>query len=218
MPDLKPTQSPQTPRWLQRLPNQLTFVRMLCIPLVVSLMLQSSPEHTDPRGAPQWTDAMAGLVFVLAAVTDFLDGWIARRFKVETVLGKLLDPLADKLLHVSALIILVERHRMAGWIAVLLIVRDLAINAVRISAMEQQILIAPSFLAKVKSAFLDVAIGGLIIHGTIFYVLQGYIIGNVALWLALFASVVSGGMYLFEYGKHLNSAKVATEKTSINED
>jgi CDP-diacylglycerol--glycerol-3-phosphate 3-phosphatidyltransferase len=189
------------PRWLKRLPNQLTALRILCIPLVVWLMIQGA--HYEDGMPFQVTvyDAWASVIFSLAAITDFFDGWLARRFNVETLFGKLLDPLADKLLVVSALIILVDKHRMEGWIAVILIVRDLGINAIRIAALEENIDVPSSWLGKTKTFLIDFAIGFLAVNGTIGGFLPCREIGQAFLWAALFASVVSAVQYLVGYAR-----------------
>ena len=201
------TPKPVAP-WLRRLPNQLTYLRIFCIPAVVLLMLDGAPiVHGTPHVITS-TDVLAAIVFALAALTDFFDGFIARRFGVETVLGKLLDPLADKLLVVSALIILVEKHRLEGWIAVLLIVRDLGINAIRLSAMEENIMISSSWIGKTKTAFLDVGITALAIYGTVGSLAVGFsfgLLGKVCMWAALVASLVSAAEYLFGYARKLRS-------------
>jgi CDP-diacylglycerol--glycerol-3-phosphate 3-phosphatidyltransferase len=165
-------------------------------------MLQGEETSLGQAIEPKTADILAASLFGLAAATDFFDGWIARKFGVETLLGKLLDPLADKLLVVSALVILVEKHRLAGWVAVVLIVRDLGINAIRLSALEENIQINSSWIGKTKTAFLDVGIAGLIVHGWLWYIpfLQ---IGSWCLWAALFASVWSAVEYLFGYSKQL---------------
>lgn len=188
--------------WLRRLPNQLTWLRIFCIPLVVVLMLRGEAIQPDSVHIPASVDAWAALIFSLAAITDFFDGWLARRFGVETVLGKLLDPLADKLLVVSAIIILVEKHRLAGWIAVVLIVRDLGINAIRISAMEDNITISSSWIGKTKTALLDIGIVGLIVHGQLWGI-PFTIIGEFFVWFALAASLLSAFQYLWNYAQSL---------------
>lgn len=202
--------TPNHPEWLRKLPNRLTYFRIFCIPLIVYLL--TFEQNTDTKlyfwqTVPQTvtaTDLIAALIFALAALTDLLDGWIARRYHIETMLGKLLDPLADKLLIVSALIILVEKHRMAGWVAVILIVRDLGINAVRIAAMDDGIHIPSSFLGKMKTTLLDVGIIGLIIYSPLFSV-PFHLFGHTFVYLALTTSVISGGQYLWFYYKELNS-------------
>jgi len=199
------------PNWLKKLPNRLTFLRIMCIPVVVYLMslgeVASESGHfgiINPIENPSMTDIAAAIVFAVAAITDFFDGWIARKFNVETVLGKLLDPLADKLLVVSAMVILVEKHRMDGLIAVIIIVRDLGINAIRLAAIEDGIQIPSSFIGKTKTTFQDLGIIGLTICGTLWFVPFHYI-GQFFIMLALAASLISGIQYLYDYAKQLKN-------------
>lgn len=175
------------------------------IPAVVWLM--SSGETVVPGAArsPNANDIWAGWLFTAAALTDFLDGYIARKFNVETVLGKLLDPLADKLLVVSALIILVEKQRLAGWVAVLLIVRDLGINAIRLAAMEDNLSVPSSWIGKTKTFFLDFGIVGLTVYGWK-YGVPWLWVGWIGVWAAVVASVVSALQYLWSYARLLRSA------------
>jgi len=197
------------PNWIKKLPNRLTYLRIMCIPVVVYLMslgeVAPQSEHygiINPIINPSVTDIAAAIVFSIAAITDFFDGWIARKFNVETVLGKLLDPLADKLLVVSAMVILVEKHRMDGLIAVIIIVRDLGINAIRLAAIEDGIQIPSSLIAKTKTTFQDLGIIGLTICGTLWFIPFHYI-GQFFIMLALAASLISGIQYLYDYAKQL---------------
>lgn len=198
----------EVPLWLKKLPNRLTVLRILCIPIVVYLMSfgQLTQETLFFWKAipiePTIYDITAAIVFATAAITDFFDGWLARRFHVETMLGKLLDPLADKLLVVSAMIILVEKHRLEGWIAVLLIVRDLGINAIRLAAVDEGIYIESSWMGKIKTTLLDIGIVGLIVHGVVLW-LPFHSIGHFFILLAIVASVSSAIHYLFFYAKEL---------------
>ena len=201
---LKDSEHSPAPAWIRRLPNQLTWLRMLCIPVVVYLMLLGAEGRPDTVFVFQWTDFAAGSLFAIAAITDFLDGYIARKFRVETMLGKLLDPVADKLLVVSALIILVEKHRMAGWVAVVLIARDLGINAIRLQALEDKFFIASSWLGKTKTVLIDIAIVGLCVYGTFGWFSFQWA-GMLFLWLALAASLISAGQYLWGYAQGLRS-------------
>jgi|1048.fasta_scaffold13012_2 CDP-diacylglycerol--glycerol-3-phosphate 3-phosphatidyltransferase len=189
--------------WLRRLPNQLTVLRIACIPGVVALMNQgevlSSFGQVIPLSA---TDLAAAVLFALAAITDFFDGWIARKYGVESLFGKLLDPLADKLLVVSALIILVEKHRLAGWMAVILIVRDLGINALRLAAHEDGIVISSSWLGKTKTFFLDVGIVGITLSSQWGFFSFSFW-GMLSMWLALVVSLWSAGEYIWDYAVQL---------------
>lgn len=192
--------------WLRRLPNQLTLLRIACIPAVVALMNQGAVLNTQGEVIPlSATDLAAASLFALAAITDFFDGWIARKYGVETILGKLLDPLADKLLVVSALVILVEKHRLAGWMAVILIVRDLGINALRIAAHEDNIILSSSWLGKTKTFFLDVGIVGLTLSFQWGFFSFSFW-GLVSMWLALIVSLWSAGEYIWDYAVKLKRA------------
>ena len=194
--------------WLQKLPNRLTFLRILCIPIVVYLMTLAGTAEENWQFwklnpvATSMTDFLAAFVFAIAALTDFFDGYIARKFQIETMLGKLLDPLADKLLVVSAIIILVEKHRMEGWVAVVLIVRDLGINAIRLAAIDEGIHIPSNIIGKTKTALLDIGIIGLIIYGNIWSI-PFHLLGHIFIILALTVSVISAFQYLYQYAAQL---------------
>lgn len=195
----------QVSPWLRRLPNQLTVLRIACIPGVVALMNQGNVLSVVGETIPlSMTDLAAAILFAIAALTDFFDGWIARKYGVETVFGKLLDPLADKLLVVSALIILVEKHRLAGWMAVILIVRDLGINALRLAAHEDNIIVSSSWLGKTKTFFLDVGIVGLTLS-SVWGVFSFSFWGMVSMWLALIVSLWSAAEYIWDYATKLRS-------------
>lgn len=202
--------------WLQKLPNRLTFLRILSIPLVIYFLTFSAPGEekilfwkTTPL-IPSTLDLIAAILFGLAACTDILDGYIARKFNIETTLGKLLDPLADKLLVVSVMVLLVESHRLNAIIAVILIVRDLGINAIRLAAHEDGVHIGSNWIGKIKTIFLDVGIAGLILNGWCLNI-PFHILGPLCIYLALLASVVSAMQYLFQYGKYLQQIKEKTE-------
>ena len=124
------------------IPNALTMLRIL---RCRSWSWRCSAEI--PNG-----DLVAGIVFALAALTDGLDGYIARRRDDVTTFGKLMDPLADKLLIVAALVSLVSLDRLQAWIAMVIIARELAVTGLRAVAVEQGVVISASWLGKVKTA------------------------------------------------------------------
>ncbi len=168
------------------LPNILTFLRILLVPILVVVLL------TKFEGKE-----FVGLgLFLLAAVTDFLDGFIARRFGLVTSLGKLLDPAADKILTSAAFISLVELGRAPAWIVVTIIAREFAVSTLRSVAATQGLVIAASWSAKLKTFSQILAISLLI-----FYVQLGswQQAGDVALLLALALSVYSGVEYAVKY-------------------
>jgi CDP-diacylglycerol--glycerol-3-phosphate 3-phosphatidyltransferase len=136
------------------LPNTLTLFRILMVPLLMVFML------TDSLAS----DIVALVVFLAAAVSDFLDGFIARRWHQTTALGAFLDPLADKLLVTAALVSLVDIHELSAWIAMVVIARELAVTGLRMVAAAKGVVISASIWGKVKTLSQLVAIACLIIE------------------------------------------------------
>lgn len=139
---------------LLNLPNILTLARVAAIPLLVVLMF------SDSREAGFWAAALFGA----AAVTDFIDGWLARKWGVVTVLGKFLDPLADKLIVMAALIMLIPFGRVPAWAVFLLLAREIIVTGLRSIASSEGIVIDASDLGKYKTIYQMVAIPGLLLH------------------------------------------------------
>ena len=172
------------------LPNILTILRILMVPILVVVLL------TKFEGKE-----FVGLgVFLLAAFTDFLDGFIARRWKLVTRLGKLLDPAADKILTSAAFISLVEMDLAPAWIVVTIVGREFAVSTLRSVAASQNIVIGAAWSGKVKTASQVVAISLLIIHAQLgsFQFLSRW-----ALYVALVLSVYSGVEYAVKYARRL---------------
>ena len=136
------------------LPNLLTLARVAAVPLIVIIML------SDSRTAGLW----AAAIFGAAAVTDFIDGWLARKWGVVTVLGKFLDPLADKLIVMAALIMLIPFGRIPAWAVFLVLGREIIITGLRSIASSEGIVIDASDLGKYKTIYQMVAIPGLLLH------------------------------------------------------
>ncbi len=134
------------------LPNVLTVLRILAVPVIVVALLDETPNG----------DALAAGVFALAALTDGLDGYFARSRDAVTTFGKLMDPLADKLLIVAALVSLVSLDRLAAWVAMVIIARELAVTGLRAVAAERGIVISASWLGKAKTILQVAAVFALI--------------------------------------------------------
>ena len=132
------------------LPNKLTVLRVIMVPFFVFFML------TDVGGAANKWIALA--IFVIASLTDMLDGKIARKYNLVTNFGKFMDPLADKLLVCSAMICLVEMGRIPAWIVIVIISREFIISGFRLIAAEQGIVIAASYWGKFKTTFQMIAV------------------------------------------------------------
>ena len=127
------------------LPNKLTMARVILIPFFVFFLL--APYF------PEYGKYIATVIFIVASLTDLLDGKIARRYNLVTNFGKFMDPLADKLLVCSALICLVEMEQLSAWIVIIIIAREFIISGFRLIAAEQKIVIAASYWGKFKTTF-----------------------------------------------------------------
>jgi CDP-diacylglycerol--glycerol-3-phosphate 3-phosphatidyltransferase len=121
--------------------NILTLVRVALVPVLVAVLLSALPD----------ADTLAAIVFVIASATDALDGWIARRRSMVTAFGKLMDPLADKLLITAALVSLVALYRLDAWVAMVIIAREFAVTGLRMLAVEQGHVISASVWGKLKT-------------------------------------------------------------------
>ena len=139
---------------LLNLPNLLTLARVAAIPVVMVLML------SDSRSSGMW----AAFIFTIAAITDFVDGWLARKWQVVTVLGKFLDPLADKLIVMAALIMLIPLDRVPAWAVFMILAREMIVTGLRSIASSEGIVIDASELGKYKTIYQMVAIPGLMLH------------------------------------------------------
>ncbi|WP_019119191.1 CDP-diacylglycerol--glycerol-3-phosphate 3-phosphatidyltransferase [Brevibacillus massiliensis] len=148
------------------LANRITLARIFLVPVVMFFLLVRYNFGTFTVGSISMTynEVIAALVFILAASTDGLDGYIARKKKIVTNLGKFLDPLADKLLISAALISLVEMHRLEAWIAIVIISREFAVTGLRLVAAAEGQVIAASALGKLKTWVQIVAIVALMIR------------------------------------------------------
>lgn len=176
------------------LPNFLTLVRILLIPVFVVIFLAPTPDRS----------LLAAVIFTVAAVTDLLDGYIARRTGQVTKLGKLLDPLADKLLVLSALILLVNIDRVSAVVALLIIARELAVTGIRAIAAGERLIIAAEVTGKYKMALQVVAIVLLILEGTGLAELGNlHLAGTGTLYLSLVLGYISGGQYVWSFWKQV---------------
>ncbi|MGP4059898.1 CDP-diacylglycerol--glycerol-3-phosphate 3-phosphatidyltransferase [Halobacillus sp. H74] len=178
------------------LPNKITLSRIFLIPVFIILM--SVPFNW---GALEMGDRdlpvahLAGaLLFIIASTTDWIDGYIARKYNLVTNLGKFLDPLADKLLVSAALILLVEIGLAPAWIVILIISREFAVTGLRLVAAGEGSVLAASQMGKLKTWIQIVAISLLLLHNWPLAFI-GFPLGTIALYLALIITVYSGYDY-----------------------
>jgi CDP-diacylglycerol--glycerol-3-phosphate 3-phosphatidyltransferase len=173
------------------LPTYLTLGRICLVPLVVVFLISTESLHA----------VVAAILFGAAAVTDWLDGMLARRRRQVTTLGKLLDPVADKLLVAAALISLVQVGRVDAWIVVLIVGRELAVTGLRGVSATQGLVMGSSDIAKYKTAFQYLAITLLILEKTVPTGLEAeYVyLSRGMLWAAMILTVVSGIEYFVRF-------------------
>ncbi len=167
------------------LPNKLTLSRVVMIPFFVAALMAEFPQHR----------IVAGVIFILASLTDLLDGYLARRDHLVTTFGKFVDPLADKLLVCSALICFVEQKLLPAWMVIIIISREFIISGFRLIASDKGVVIAAGMSGKVKTVCQMVMSVLLIFHfpGDLFSALE-----TVFIWASVIMTVESLAVYLWE--------------------
>jgi len=172
------------------LPITLTVVRIVLVPLIVVSLISSSRVHV----------LIAALIFIIASLTDWLDGVLARRRNQVTTLGTLLDPVADKLLVTAALISLVQIEMVAAWIALVIIGREFAVTGLRGVAISVGIVVPASPLGKYKTVSQYLAITLLILEkGVPAEYAPFHWVSLVVLWIAMGLTVISGIEYFYRF-------------------
>ena len=182
------------------LPNKITISRIILIPIFVVLMLIRIEEWGDITilGATMpVTHLLGAIIFIIAAVTDWIDGYYARKLNLVTNMGKFLDPLADKLLVSAALIVLVELQMAPSWIVIIIISREFAVTGLRLVLAGEGEVVAANMLGKIKTWAQIVAISTLLLHN-IFFEMFSFPFDKLALWVALFFTVWSGLDYFIK--------------------
>ncbi len=166
------------------LPNKLTTLRIVLIPFFMVFLMFGFT----------W---VAAVIFIVASFTDFLDGYLARKWNLVSNFGKIMDPLADKLLVMAALICLVELGQLAGWMAAVILARELLIVSLRAVAAAEGIVIAASKWGKAKTVSQMVAIILLIIQNFPFGP-EGFPLAMIIMWIAVVLTVISGVDYIIK--------------------
>lgn len=172
-------------------PNTLSLIRVFLAPLVLlALTLRIDvPISFIPVDGLSWGDLLAAIVFIIASLTDAFDGYIARKYKLVTTLGKFIDPLADKVLVIAAMLALIELDRLPAWIVMVIITREFIVTGLRLVAAAEGVVIAASKGGKLKTCFQIAALIMLILN----------IPGGIHLmWVAMALTVWSGMDYLIK--------------------
>lgn len=176
-------------------PNKLTVARMILVPFLVLFML------TDWGGEANRYISLA--IFVVASVTDWFDGKLARKYNLVTNFGKFMDPLADKLLVCSALICLIELGQLPSWMVIIIVSREFIISGFRLIAAEQGIVIAASYWGKFKTTFQMIAVILMIVDLPVLHILT-----VACTWIALVLTVVSLVDYIAKNHKVLTEGAI----------
>jgi len=173
------------------LPNVLTVIRILLVPVLLAALLQEAKPG----------ETLAAIVFAVASFTDALDGWIARRQNTVSTFGKLMDPLADKLLVTAALVSLVSLQRLSAWVAMVIIAREFAVTGLRQLAMEHGEVIHASSWGKIKTAAqIAMVLVLILVEGSPLWV-------DLLVYLAVVTTVVSGADYFFGLRRRIEDAR-----------
>jgi CDP-diacylglycerol---glycerol-3-phosphate 3-phosphatidyltransferase len=173
------------------LPNTITLIRISLVPFLFLLLL--SPGEF-------WSLIMA-ILFVAVSITDLLDGYIARKYHLVTTVGKFLDPIADKLIINTAMILMIPIGRIPAWIVAITIIRDLLVDGIRSIASSEGTYIQASRLGKQKTLAQVVAVTALMVHYP-FFGADAHLVGTVVLYIAFVLTMYSGVDYLVKYYRH----------------
>ena len=182
------------------LPNVLTMLRILLVPVLVVALLNETANG----------DLLAAGVFALASLTDAMDGYIARARNAITTFGKLMDPIADKLLIIAALVALVSLDRLAAWVAMVIIAREVAVTMTRMQASQQGVVIASNWWGKAKTIVQVVAIFFLIVVGS---PSPAWVDGLV--YAAVAITIMSGVDYFFGLRRVLREADERRDAAAV---
>lgn len=171
------------------LPNTITLLRLAVIPVLFLLLL-----------APGRVLSMViAVLFIIASITDLIDGYVARKYNIVTTMGKFLDPVADKLVVTTAMIMMIPIGRIPAWIVAIIIMRDLLVDGLRSIASADGLVIDASRLGKQKTLCQIIAVSALLIHYDTVFGIDAHAVGIAVLYLALALTVWSGGDYFLKF-------------------
>lgn len=194
------------------LPNKLTTIRLILVPLFVIIYLfpfqalgVTIPTFEILSTQLTLIDIILFFIFSFASITDFLDGHIARKNNMVTTFGKFIDPIADKLIVNTALLLLASSNSVSIVIPIIMISRDTIVDAIRLIASQNQVVLAASILGKAKTMTQMIAIGLLLLHNVVFEAL-GIPMDQILIWIATIISIVSGLEYFMKNSQYITES------------
>lgn len=191
------------------LPNKLTTIRLVSVPLFVIIYLIpyqslgiSMPTFDILSTQLSLLDIVLFVIFGLSALTDYLDGYLARKNNLVTTFGKFIDPIADKLIVNTALLLLASSNHITIVIPIIMISRDTIVDAIRLVASQKNVVLAASYLGKAKTMTQMIAIAILLLNNVVFSAI-GIPMDQIMIWLATIISVVSGIDYFIKNSQYI---------------
>ena len=196
---------------IDNLPNRLTLFRMLMIPVIVVTLYFDKDTPTDLISYRKYLGHIACWIFIVASITDFFDGYIARKRNIVTVFGSFLDPIADKFLVVAALIMLMALDRVNAIVVIILVLREMYMTSLRLLAMTEDISVPVNSLGKWKTTAQMVAIPMLMIYEKFLWLPMDKI-GTVLIYIASFLSLLSALIYSLSLIKKLRERRLEKKR------
>jgi CDP-diacylglycerol--glycerol-3-phosphate 3-phosphatidyltransferase len=197
---------------IDNLPNRITFFRMLMIPVVVLTLYFSEETPAFLLAYQPWLGHIACWIFVVASITDFLDGYIARKRNIVTVFGSFLDPIADKFLVVSSLIMLLAVDHVHPIVVIILVVREMYMTSLRLLALTEGVDVPVSSMGKWKTGTQMVAIPMLMIFDEFLW-MDLPLIGTILIYISALLSLWSAFLYSFHMIKKLQENRAEKKRT-----
>jgi len=170
--------------------NKITLFRVVCVPVIMILLYQDT----------QFTDILSLILFIISSLSDFLDGYIARKYNLITDFGKIVDPVADKIAITSIMLVLIQLGRLDAWIVAVIVSRDLLIEGLRNMASSKGMIIPAGQWGKIKTAVHMFAVGMLIYNADLFSI-NMIILGEIFVYISMILSIYSAYIYIKEYLK-----------------
>ncbi|MBI4412527.1 MAG: CDP-diacylglycerol--glycerol-3-phosphate 3-phosphatidyltransferase [Deltaproteobacteria bacterium] len=181
---------------LFNVPNLMSLGRIGAIPIIMAFMMLQGPHRSEEQN--RLLSYLSAIPFIAAAIFDLIDGYWARKYGQVSTMGKLIDPMADKLIHMAVMIMLIPMGRFPAWLCVILLFREFLITGLRSVAAGEGMIIQAAELGKQKTAWTNVGLSGLLLHYPILGI-STYTVGWVCVGVGVFFNIVSGIQYVMAF-------------------